>query len=145
MLYLSLLLSFFINAQPQPDQSNFDWLVGTWAGVENTETEQTFEIWEKLGKGMYEGMGYSLKNGDTTFYEQLSIANIYGVLHYTAKVSENDGPVHFEMIKSDEMGFVCTNPENDFPTKIEYLYEENILSATISGDGVSKTFRFIKQ
>lgn len=145
MLYLSLLLSFFINVQAQSDQADFDWLVGTWAGVDNTETEQSFEIWEKLGKNTYQGAGYTVKDGDTTFVEQLSIANIYGKMHYTADVPSNAEPVSFEIVKSTQNGFVCGNLENDFPKKIEYEYDGEVLRATISGDEKSKTFSFMKQ
>ncbi|WP_417610425.1 DUF6265 family protein [Owenweeksia hongkongensis] len=145
MFYLSLLLSIYITAQPQPDNSNFDWLVGTWAEINNTENEQTFEVWEKLGKDTYQGMGYSLKDGDTTFVEELSIANIYGVMHYTADVPGNEEPVSFEIVKSTKSGFICGNPQNDFPKKIEYQYEGDVLTATISGGGKSKTFNFVKQ
>lgn len=144
MIYLSLLLSLFLNDTPQSVKANFDWLIGTWAGIENNETEQSFEVWEKIGEGVYEGIGYSLENGDTTFVEKLSIADIYGVPHYTADVPGNNGPVSFVMIKVTKSGFICANLEHDFPKQIEYQFEHNDLKATISGDGKSKTFTFQK-
>lgn len=145
MLYLSFLLTWLVDVHLQPDKANFDWLIGTWAGTENNKTEQSFEVWEKLGEGVYEGIGYSLKNGDTTIVEKLSIADIYGVPHYTADVPSNDGPVHFEMIKLQKTGFVCANPEHDFPSEIAYVFDGNVLKATISGQGKSMTFSFEKQ
>ena len=100
---------------------------------------------EKIGTKTYSGVGYTIEAADTVFIEKLSIEDIYGVPHYTADVQGNNGPVHFEMIKSSQSGFVCVNPKHDFPTQIEYKLEENILTATISGDGKSRSFTFRKK
>lgn len=77
--------------------------------------------------------------------EKLSIENIYGVAYYTADVAENVEPVHFEMIKTTKSGFICANAEHDFPKQIEYKLEGTTLTATISGDGKSRSFIFQKK
>ena len=118
MKFLTIFLYLFL-IYSSPEKGGFDWLVGTWEGVNNTENEQSFEVWEKLGKDTYKGIGYSLEDGDTVFMEKLSIENINGVPHYTADVAENEKPVHFEMIKVSNSGFICANPDHDFPKQIE--------------------------
>lgn len=125
---------------------NFDWLVGTWEGVNNTEQEQSFEIWEKLGSQTYRGIGYTLEDGDTVFMEKLSIENVYGVYQYIVRVGdESEKPVHFEMLKVNSSGFMCANPKHDFPKQIDYKLDGERLTATISGDGKSRSFIFRKQ
>ena len=145
MLYFSLLLYFCINTHAQPGQANFDWLVGAWAGENNSEEKQSFEVWEKLSTDSYRGIGYTVEAGDTVFIEKLSIDNIYGVPHYTADVSNNERPVQFEMIKISDTGFTCANPEHDFPKNIEYKLVGDRLTATISGEDREVKFVFMRQ
>ena len=144
MINLSVLFSMIISLNFQPEEGSLDWIVGTWAGIDNNETKQSFEIWEKLGKDNFEGIGYTTVNGDTVFMEKLAISNIYGVLYYIADVPENAEPTQFEIIKMTKTGFTCTNPEHDFPSKIEYTLNGTEMKATIFGKGKSKTFTFRK-
>ena len=80
MKFLTIFLSLFLLAD-SPDKDSFDWLVGTWEGVNNTEQEQSFEIWEKLGSQTYRGIGYTLEDGDTVFMEKLSIENVLAFIN----------------------------------------------------------------
>lgn len=142
-LLLTILLSGVFLSQAQ-SVSDFKWLTGTWER-QNTKPESTaFESWEKMTKMGLQGQGTTLRGVDTVFVEELSILERNNKLYYVAKVSHNSEPTYFEITSFNKNGFVCENPNHDFPKKIDYQMNDNLLLVTISGDGKEIPFQFLK-
>jgi hypothetical protein len=111
--------------------SSFDWLLGTWENQRVKAGESASETWMKNGDYLA-GTGVSLRGSDTTFVEKLKIIAKDGHYYYVADVSHNAAPVYFKMTEVSATGFVCENPEHDFPKKISYAFDGETLTATIS-------------
>lgn len=136
---LFLLASGLASGQSFKD---FKWMTGTW-GRQNTKLgSSAFESWEKMTKKGFSGQGITLQGADTVFVEKLSIVKKENKLYYVAEVSQNVAPTYFKITSYSKNGFVCENPDHDFPKKIEYKLQGNILTATISGEGKEIPFQF---
>ena len=70
---------------------------------------------------------------------------IDGKFYYVAEVSHNPDPTYFEMTSISDNGFICENPDHDFPKKITYKLENGVLIATISGNGKEIAFVFKRE
>lgn len=127
--------------------SVFDRLTGTW----QSEDGKSFERWIKKDNGTYTSVGYSIKDGDTSWNEQ---ANIYPennnwIFENTVK-GQNDGKaIKFTSSVLNENSVQFSNPAHDFPTDINYtIANANSLKAFIVGpnnrggkDTISFNFR----
>lgn len=120
------------------------WLIGEWQRMNTKPNRTAFEIWTKESPVKFSGTGLTLQGQDTVFVETLSLTFKNDKLYYIAEVSHNKEPTYFEVTQISDKGFVCENPQHDFPKKIEYTLYENRLTAIISGDGKSIPFRFVK-
>jgi hypothetical protein len=76
--------------------------------------------------------------------EKLKIVSRPDGIFYVADITENKAPVYFRMTEISNTGFICENPEHDFPKKISYQKDGSKLKATTSGNGKSNDFFFEK-
>ena len=129
----------------QTDISKIEWLTGTWTRTNAKPGRAGAEVWSKKSASELTGRGVSLKGADTTFVEKLQIVAKDGKLFYVADVPENNSQTWFEFTEVTDKGFVCENPKHDFPKKIVYQLDGPSLKATISGDGTSMDYLFIKK
>jgi hypothetical protein len=146
MKKLALLTVFLSGALIIQAQSfkDFTWLTGTWER-QNTKAESSaLEVWEKLNKAGLKGLGVSLRGTDTVFAEKLSLVKKDDSFYYVAEVSQNSAPTYFKITSYSKNGFVCENPDHDFPKKIDYKLEVELLTVVISGDGEEIPFIFRK-
>lgn len=144
MALLLLNSGILLCASAQQDlASSFTWLEGTWKREDLPEGRTAYETWEMKSK-QWSGMGISLKAGDTTFVEMLSIINKDSILYYVAEVKHNDAPTYFKITSVSTFGFVCENPAHDFPKRIEYIFEEQHLKVMISDGDKARSFLFRK-
>ncbi len=81
------------------------------------------------------GVAYHMTGTDTTYTEKLKIVLKDKELYYVADVPENKSEVYFKITEITPSGFVCENPQHDFPKKISYQLTGNSIRAVISGDG----------
>lgn len=130
--------------QKSNDLNNNNWLIGTWVRQNNSPGSESYEIWNQ-GSHSLNGLGFTMRQGDTVFVEYLKLLVKDGKKFYVAEVAHNPAPTYFEVTSLKENGFTCENSAHDFPKKIEYLLEGNTLTATISGDGKSIPFVFKKK
>ena len=86
-----------------------------------------------------------MRGSDTLFVEKLRILIRENNVYYVADVPENQKLVYFKLTEISDKGFVCENPDHDFPKKVTYQLEGNQLKATISGDGKSVDYVFEKK
>lgn len=118
------------------------WLLGEWQRTNARPGTTAYEFWEKSSENLLTGIGFSLKEKDTTFVERLKIELKDGILYYVADVQENASPVYFKFTQLTENGFVSENPEHDFPKMISYDLKDGQMTAIIS-DGGDKKMGFV--
>lgn len=147
-----VLLAMTCSLQAQPvskkTKMNFEklyWLEGNWVRVDNEPDQSSIELWLKKSQYELTGKGITLKSKDTLFVEKLKIIVQKDDIFYVSDVPENPQPVSFKFTKVSSSGFVCENPQHDFPKKIEYQRSGKSLKATISGDGKSIDYSFVKK
>ncbi|MEM0939739.1 MAG: DUF6265 family protein [Bacteroidota bacterium] len=140
LLFSLLLVSNLLIGQSSKD---FKWLTGTWQRTNSKPGTDSFESWA-FQKSKMEGIGVTLKNGDTTFVENLRIINENGTWNYVAEVAHNETPTYFKIVSISRKRFVCANPDHDFPKEIEYERTDSGMKVTISGDGKAIPFVFRK-
>jgi hypothetical protein len=131
--------------QSKSDFKRLSWLEGTWTSTNSKPGQTGYENWKLTVLGELGGVGVTMKGNDTVFVEKFKIASRDGDLFYVADVPENKSPVYFKLTEITDNGFTCENPEHDFPKKIAYVKDGDKLKATISGDGKSRDFLFIRK
>lgn len=119
-------------AQEATGVDDFTWLVGTWENTRMKPGERGVETWKLHPEGYLSGTGVTIRGTDTTFTERLRIMQYGGNWYYEATVSHNPAPVLFEITEVSTTGFVSENPDHDFPKKIAYRLEGEMITATIS-------------
>jgi hypothetical protein len=83
-----------------------------------------------------------MNGNDTAFVEKLKLVIKDDNIYYVADIVENKQPVYFRFTSLTNDGFVCENPQHDFPKKISYRKDGEKIMATISGDGKSIDYLF---
>jgi hypothetical protein len=146
ILCISLLAFCFHNLSAQTSADNtfqkLGWLEGTWTRTNVKPGRSGHERWVKVSETEMQGWGVSMKGSDTSFVEKIKLIAEDGNIYYVADVPENKEPVYFKLIQVLDNGFVCENPQHDFPKRIEYRLDGLQLKATISGNGRSIEYLF---
>lgn len=152
ILVLFTLISISCNQKRDRDQAlsgnpasmdNFDWLVGSWARINDKDGNLTYEYWTRTSDNTYTGLGCTLHKGDTVFKEHLRLVKTGANWNFEV-TGVNEDPTHFSVIQQTENSFECENRNNGFPKNIQYDLRDNLLIAKISGDDSEITFRFEK-
>ena len=137
---------FCQTTSPQVNEEfkKLNWLEGTWNRTNAKPGRSGHERWIKLSDREWQGFGVSMKGSDTSFVEKLKLVIKEDNIYYVADVPGNKEPVYFKLIQISATGFICENPQHDFPKKIEYSLEGTKLKATISGNDRSIAYLFEK-
>lgn len=145
------ILSFISIRKPinEPDtpfdqESNFDWLLGSWKRANEQKGLQTFEHWKKINDTEYQASGYTLKESDTVWQESIDLRKTDDNWNFEVRGKGEQKPTIFKLNKIELNSFTCENKANEFPKKIRYARVEKGLNAVISGDGKVILFEFIK-
>lgn len=146
---LVLLLMFFVNTafcqDVNDDFKKLNWIIGTWVRTGMKPGKSGIETWTAGSTTRLTGKGITLNGADTTAIEKLQLVIKDKAIFYVGDVAENAAPVYFKVSNITDYSFVCENPEHDFPKKIAYTLTDGKLKATISGDGKSIDYYFVKQ
>ena len=140
--------SLFAQTSSQQVKEEFkklSWLEGTWVRTNAKPGRSGHERWIKLSEYEWQGFGISMRGSDTSFVEKLNLLIKDDHIYYIADVPGNKEPVYFKLTQVSTTGFICENPEHDFPKKIEYNLDGKKLQAIISGNGNSKEYLFNKE
>ncbi|WP_121666633.1 hypothetical protein [Mesonia aquimarina] len=133
--YFSILFIgfLFISISCEKPEVNFDWLIGNWQRINENSDERTFEIWKKINTKKYVGIGFTLKESDTVFKENLTLLKEKNQWIYKVEgVHENPVLFPLEDIKKDN--FRARNDINYFPKIIDYKIKDENLIARIADD-----------
>lgn len=131
--------------QARDEFKKLAWLEGTWLRTNNRSGYTGTERWFKTSPFEFQGYGVTYKGADTLFVEKLRIAINEDRIYYIADVPENKQPVYFRLTEITKTGFTFENHDHDFPKKIVYEAENDILKATVSGNNKSLEYVFRKQ
>ena len=109
----------------------FEKFVGNW----ENKTFGIFEKWEKINNDQFAALAFSVQGQDTIVQETVNIYKeadkwIYEV---TVKGQNNGKAVKFTADNYSENQINFSNPSHDFPTDINYSFEENTMKAFIAG------------
>jgi len=135
------LIIILLSSCNKAQETQFDWLLGPWERVNDKEGSKTFEYWHKKSNTEYTGIGYTLKNTDTVFKENLRLLKINSIWNLEV-TGVNDTPTFFKFTKQTATGFSCENKQNDFPKKINYSFDGKNLNAIIADDATEISFIF---
>ena len=115
------------SASPAPDLS---WMAGYW--LDCSGGREASETWSDPRGGLLVGHAVTVRNGRSGS-EFARIAPLQdGVLAYLAQ-PEGAAPTPFRLIESGPQRVVFANPANDFPHRILYQRQGDVLTARIEG------------
>lgn len=100
---------------------------------------QTYEMWNTN----LVGMGDTITDAKRTFQETMAIITMKDTL-YLEVSGINEQPTLFKFTEQTDSSFVCENPQNEFPKKINYFLNNKQLKAIVSGDDFRIDFVFEK-
>ncbi len=123
-------------AQEQP----LGWLAGAWctdAGPQGRSCER----WSAMEGGLMLGTGQTVRDGATMSFEFLRIALDGPVAVYHAQPG-GAPPVAFREVKRDAMSVTFENAAHDYPQRIRYWREGDVLVAEISLVDGAKAMRW---
>lgn len=146
LVLLPLLLACLMSvAQTSTRIEDLGWLVGSWNRIKNKPGQTANERWIIDAEVGLRGYGVTLKGQDTVFIEKMMIVSgDHNALYFVADLTENPKPVYFKITSTTQNEFTCENPEHDFPKKIHYRRKAKELVVTISGNGKSIEYRFLR-
>ena len=134
----TLLFSVWVYAQGHPEMTKLGWISGCWKATGNLQSE---EHWTKLDGQSMLGMGRTIANGKTVFFEFLQIREQPDGIFYIAQLN-GGAPVSFKLVKVNDSEAIFENPEHDFPQRISYQRViDGSLMAVIEGQEKGKPKR----
>lgn len=134
-----------VQAQSPSQIGDLGWLVGSWKRTNNKPGHAGNERWIIDPDIGLRGYGVTTKGNDTLFIEKMRIVpGDNNALYFVADVIENPKPVYFRITSIHQSEFTCENPDHDFPKRIIYRRKMKQLDVTISGNGKSIDYHFIK-
>lgn len=140
-----LFIMFAAHGQENQKQrfKKLEWLVGQWIRTNSKPGQSGYETWTKVSDHKLSGKGVTFKGNETAFVENLELRIEKGHIFYVVSITGEEKPVYFKLTQLSDDGFICENPEHDFPKKISYHYDGKKISAVISGDGKSMDYDFV--
>ena len=110
--------------------SKLEWMSGNW--VRSHEKVLQEEYWSTPAGGVMVGIHRDAFVGRNAFFEYLRIEQRDDDVFYVA-VPSNQKQAEFKLTTLEENRAVFENPEHDFPTKIVYERDGDMLTAIVSG------------
>jgi hypothetical protein len=128
-----------------PELISFDWLLGDWQRENEDEGKSTFERWNKKSDLEYRGFGYTLQKMDTIWQEDIKLIKKDNIWNFEVMGNGEASPTIFTVTDISTNSFICENPENEFPTHIQYEVKGEHLNAKIWGGDMEIPFVFVKK
>lgn len=123
---------------------NLDWLTGNWKRLNDKAGKETFENWIKISPTEFSGIGFTLQKGDTISQEKMDLVQLDGKWSFIVRMPDEINPTEFKVTELKTNQFVCVNDSNDFPNKIKYWKEGEMLKADVSNEEMNILFEFEK-
>lgn len=127
MMLLATALAAALLQEPAP--ADLSWMSGYWLDCSNGR--EASETWTDPRAGTMIGAAAILSSGRLTF-EYARIGPVGGTVSYMAQPG-GASPTAFALIDSTRGRAVFENRENDFPQRVIYAREGDVLTARIEG------------
>jgi hypothetical protein len=117
---------------PSPGQPDLDWMAGYW--LQCGEGREVAELWTTRRGGVL--LGLSVTTGRQAFgFEQVRIETTYdgATMQYVALPRGAQGETVFRMSRAGRQEAVFDNPAHDYPQRIHYRREGDVLIARTEG------------
>lgn len=142
-LFSAVLLT---GAAPQSGTRSADalgWMAGHWEAA-HADGSYTEELWMVPRDGMLAGLGRTGDGDSIQMFEVMRIApGADGTLSFHASPN-GEGPFVFALKEMGPSSFTFERSGDEFPQRVSYSRDGNIMTATISGPGdqaISWTYR----
>jgi hypothetical protein len=119
----------------------FSALAGCWERADKSGSVIS-EMWMKPAGTSMLGVGRTVKGGKTADYEFMRIEQQADGVYYVARPKANTTETAFKLKTASGTDFVFENPEHDFPQRIIYKINGNVLAARIEGTRNGKSMGF---
>ncbi len=146
LLLIAVVCMMIVSSCKSKDpMQGFEKLSGLWQ-THNSEAD-IYEEWSKSSNGVLYGKSYVLNEGDSIINERIELKKIGEDVFYIPTVTgqNNNQPVQFKMISTNDSAFVFDNPAHDFPQRITYRFigKDSIVAKTQGiVDGEPRTEEF---
>jgi hypothetical protein len=132
-IVLALALTACATAEAQQTSGSLDWMSGYWLSCE--EGVQTVESWIGAGGGTMLGANLTRTPGRPEAYVFLRIAqNTAGGRSYYSMPGGRSPPTEFALTELSGQRATFANPAHDFPQRIIYWREGDVMHARIEGE-----------
>ena len=146
MVRIVVVLALLIGSVPAAAQTRIPalaWMAGTW--VHEDTRQRVMETWVGPGNGVMAGANLTARADGRALYEFMRMAETpEGVSYYASPAGRP--PVEFRAKEVGESRVVFENPTHDFPQRVIYWKEGEVLAAriegTVRGKGRSEEWRF---
>jgi hypothetical protein len=136
-VFASVMLAACGAAAQAPPSATPDWMSGYWLSCANGETA---ENWFGAGTGVL--LGTNLSGGG---FEFLRIAaNEQGGVSYYAMPGGSSPPTEFAMVSHEGERAMFENTAHDFPQRVIYAREGDLMTARIDGRDQAMEWRFAR-
>ncbi len=145
-----LLLFAFCSCIPKAEKNretgeqNFDWLIGSWIRTNEKPDRNTFENWKKISSNKYQGSGFTIKDQDTIWQEDIILITTNDNWNFAVTAKGEIQQTVFKLTSISKDSFTSENQENEFPKIIRYKTDGDLLKAEIEGGDMKIPFEFKK-
>ncbi len=111
------------------------WLIGEWTNTEDNEFSK--ETWTRKNDSTFSGFSYTQVENDTVFAEELLLSQKAEEVYLTvvAYGQNNDTPITFTRVSTEENAATFENKLHDFPQRIVYTQPtSDSIHAWVEGD-----------
>ena len=126
------------------ENGRFHWLLGRWERTNEKEGQATYEFWEATPGIVYQGLGFTLKEGDTIWQERMILKEDSGIWTLNIWSPNETEPVVFTLTDIRDSSFTSENPDHDFPKKIIYRSQRGGIFASVSNEEMEIPFEFAR-
>ena len=114
-----------------PRLEQLAWLAGSWTGGQGDTVIE--EFWTTPAGGLMVGLHRDLRPGRRAFFEFLRIVEEKGQISYYAMPAGRSPATIFPLLSMSNRRVVFENPDHDFPQRIIYWLDGDMLHARIEG------------
>ena len=144
LLFPFILLSSCYNPLPVEVIDDLKIISGEWKSYKGVEFR---ENWIIVDQNVLEGVGFSMNEADTAFFEALKIERVGDSVYYKVLLEKKGDDISFLLTEASKSSWTFVNPENDYPSIIDYHIEnDTLLTVTISNiRGNKKQFFYLEK